>query len=89
MTLIDYLLQHLHTALDGGDLPEADATIDNLELLCRGDVWTGEQIAAYDWLRELFDASLPATSADLHCPHAQGSTTCGRRLCACSADAVA
>ncbi len=56
MTLQAHFLQHLHTALDGGDLPEAEATLDNLLLIARtsGPEWTFDERETLTWLFGLF-----------------------------------
>ena len=51
MNAVDYFLQHLHTALDQGDLPEATGAIEALDLY--PEPWTSEQEAAYAWLSKI------------------------------------
>lgn len=55
MTLTAQFLQHLHTALDGGDFPEAQATVNNLRLLM--GLFTNEEALTFTWLYEIFLAA--------------------------------
>ena len=51
MTLATHFLQHLHTALDGGDHTEARATVNSLWLLM--GTFTNEEAHTFTWLYEI------------------------------------
>ncbi len=63
LTIQGHFIQHLHTALDGGDMVEAEATISNLFMLSAGDgtTWATWEREAFAWLFGLYLDHLATT----------------------------
>ncbi len=59
--LVNYFLQALHTALDGGDMPAATAAVESLDLY--PEPWTAEQEDSWQWLARIYHDCLADEAA--------------------------
>ena len=59
--VIDSLLGHLHAAIDGGDLSEATATIENLDMYME-EHWCEDQDDSFNWMYPIYLDMLKAAA---------------------------
>ena len=66
--LIDVLITHAFIAIDGGDIDEAEATIDNLLHLFPDVTFTCGQQQAYDWMSRYLHERHQDECGNARCP---------------------